>query len=235
MRAHLVLIPALVLGAAACTTPRGFDRGALRQNLATQMVVTEAEIQLVLELEPQLPDPYTVGVYFAPPSGAHGDVWKGESGDRERVLDRVRALERGGSVAKTVPISGIAAERSNLKSIRLAAARHGADAVLVVSGAADLDRYNNELGLLYALLVTPLFVPGTVVDTLFVSHAALWDVRNGFLYASVEADGTSRQTRPAAIIDERDALLEAKARSLETLGEGLEAHLWNLQVEAEKR
>ena len=217
------------LAAASCTSPRGFDRGALSQAVAPESIVTEEEIQRVAELRPQLPRPFKLGVYFRQAESHHwSSTWTWLPEDKELFLRVGESLKRQGVVADTIFISPATSSDEELKSIRLAGARHGVEAVLVVSGVSDVDRYNNNLGPSYALLVTALFVPGTVVDSMFVSHGALWDVRNGYLYASVEADGKSSATRPAAFAEEREVVLEAKAQSLSQLAEAVEVHVLNL-------
>jgi hypothetical protein len=119
-------------------------------------------------------------------------------------------------------------EGKDNKAIRLAAARAGADAVLVVGGVSDVDRYNNPLGATYVLLVTPLFVPGTVADGLFMVSASLWDVRNQYLYLSIEAEGTSSQTLPAFFVNEQQLVKDAKSDAMKALHKELAARLGKL-------
>jgi hypothetical protein len=106
----------------------------------------------------------------------------------------------------------------DMKSLRLAAANHHADALLVVSGAGQIDRYINNWGWTYALLLPTLFVPGSQADTLFVTNAALWDVRNDFLYLTAEAEATTNKTYIAAFGEQDKELLNrAKTESLTQL------------------
>jgi hypothetical protein len=213
----------------ACASPRGFDRGELQSAVSPATIVTEEEIQRVFDLKPQLPRPFKLGVYLTNPTSRHwSSRWNWLPEDKESILAIGQLLGKGSLVSETVFISPATATDEKLKSIRLAAARHGVDAVLVVSGISDIDRYNNALGVVYSLIVTPLFIPGTVVDSVFVSHAGLWDVRNGFLYASVEADGESSVTGPAAFVDESNVVAEAKEKSLTALLTSVESHIRNL-------
>ncbi len=212
-----------------CASPRGFDRGELQTAVSPQAIVTEEEIQRVLELEPQLPRPFKLGVYLTSPKSRHwSSNWNWLPRDKEAILAIGQALSSQGLVSETVFVSPATAQDEELKSIRLAAARHGLDAVLVVSGVSDIGRYNNALGPTYALIVTPLFVPGTVVDGLFLTHAGLWDVRNGYLYVSVEADGGSSVTAPAAFLDESNVVEEAREKSLAALSSSVKSHIQNL-------
>jgi hypothetical protein len=108
-------------------------------------------------------------------------------------------------------------QRRSLKDIRLAAARTGADAVMVIDGIGSVDKYNNVLGATYCLIITPFFIPGTIADSLYISRANLWDVRNEFLYLSLEAEATATETRPAFFIERQRVIKEAKIKSLNKL------------------
>jgi len=197
--------------------------------------VTEEDIQKVLDLRPQLPNPFRLGIFFKDSSGYSGpyshslDASHWQPSDKQKILQIGESLKSSGVVSDTTFISGETSRGQDLKSVRLAGARHGVDAVLVVSGVADVDRYNNSLGPTYALIITPFFVPGTVVDALFISHAGLWDVRNEFLYASAEADGFARQTRSAFLIREDEAVSVARDRSITELATAIEKHVQNLR------
>jgi hypothetical protein len=220
---------AFLIALVSCASPRGFDRGELQNDVSGDALVTEEEIQRVIDLKPQLPRPFKLGIYLAHPISRHwGSSWEWRPIDKDAILGVGESLQRTGLVSETIFISPATTQDEELKSVRLAAARHGVDAVLVVSGVSDIDRYNNALGVTYALIVTPLFVPGTVVDGIFVSHAGLWDVRNGFLYASVETDGESSATGPAAFVDEAMVVKDAKKRSIASLTEAIRNHIENL-------
>jgi hypothetical protein len=223
--AAFVLLMALI----SCASPRGFDRGELQNDVSPDALVTEEEIQRVIDLKPQLPRPFKLGIYLAHPISRHWrSSWDWRPSDKDAILGVGKSLQRTGLVSETIFISPATAQDEKLKSVRLAAARHGVDAVLVVSGVSDIDRYNNALGVAYALIVTPLFVPGTIVDGIFISHAGLWDVRNGFLYASVETDGESSTTGPAAFVDEAMVVRDAKERSIASMAEAIQIHIENL-------
>jgi hypothetical protein len=213
----------------ACATSRGFDRGALRSDLAGPAVVTDQDIQKALDAKAQLPHPFKLGVYFAsPPSGTYrygtwGWDWTGE--DKDRLLQALTPIKAGGGVSGLSVIPADLIEGKDSKAVRLAAARAGVDAVLVVRGTAATDRYNNGLGATYALLVTPFFVPGTVVDGLFMVSASMWDVRNEYLYLSVEAEGGAKQTAPAIFINEEHVVRDARGNALAALGKDLAPRL----------
>ncbi len=219
MRNVYVAVLALVL--AACSTSHGFDRGALRSQGAEQKVVTEEDIAKAFALKPQLPVPFRLAVYFSPRS--YGWRWRGE--DKDRLLQMGAELKSKKIISDIVIVDDYVIEGEGRKAVRLAAARAGADAVLIVNGVSDTDRYNNPLAATYALLITPLFVPGTVLDGLFIANASLWDVRNQYLYLSSEAEATASETRPAFFIEETHVIQEAKAEAVAALAKRLGGQL----------
>ncbi len=141
MKRVVVLFLAVLLS--ACTTSRGFDRGRLERVLgAGQAPVTDEEIARVLKLSPQIPVPFRLGVYVKAGQWNRGlDLrWLAGGGDAGWEAD----LKRAGVVSDVVVVSPLTVAEEKLKEIRLGAARHGADAVLVVDSAYDVDRYNLE-------------------------------------------------------------------------------------------
>jgi len=221
----------LVVG---CAASRGFDRGALKEALASAPA-TEEDIQRVLDLRPQLPRPFKLGIFFKDGALTRSDRsqhqwygWNWQPRDKDTMVEVGTSLQRDAVVSHAFIVSPEISNGQDLKSIRLAAARQGADAVMVISGVADVDRYNNLLGPTYALLITALIVPGSVADALFVSHAGLWDVRNEFLYAAAEADGQASLTRPAALLRDEVVVAQARARSIAELATAMKRHIRNL-------
>ncbi|MSM41563.1 MAG: hypothetical protein GJT30_18260 [Geobacter sp.] len=209
----------LVLMLTACASSRGFDRGNLRGQIPDQQRVTEEDIQRVLELKPQLPSPFTLAIYFVSPStgSCYGNNWNWLSEDKDTLQSLEAELKGKGILSEVFVISSQIVEESDNQSIRLAAARAGADAVLIVNGVSDIDRYNNALGYTYFLLITPFFIPGTEADGLFMANATMWDVRNQYLYLSAESEGTAKEIKPAVFIDEKRIIKSAKSAALAAL------------------
>ena len=232
MRVGWPLVFALMI--AACATSRGFDQGALRAEATAQGEVSEEEIARALALKPQLPKRFRLAVYFAPQrveryryvSASQTWVWTGE--DKDEILKMAGPLKEKGIVEDMYVVPDSVLEGSDRRAIRLGAARSGADAVLIVGGASDIDRYNNKLGYSYVLLVTPLFVPGTVADGIFMAHASMWDVRNDYLYLSGEAEGTASQTAPPILIEEGHLIRQAKVDAVKELQKQVSARLLRL-------
>lgn len=222
------LIGLLILLLSACASSRGFDRGTLRGQISEPQVVTEEDIQKVLELKPQLPQPFNLAIYFAQPSQTkwrYNNSWKWSGEDKDLFLEIKNELKDKGIASDIFALNDSIMEGSDLVAIRLAAARAGADAVLVVNGVSDLDRYNNALGITYVLLVPAFFIPGTTADALFMVNASMWDVRNQYLYMSVEAEGMADETRPAYFLDEEGIIQEAKTEALASITKEISSRL----------
>src|SRR5437764_1394562 len=148
----------------------GFDRGRIRERLAGgERQVTDADVRAALDLRPQLSFPIRVGAAFldeetvdrADP-GAAAFRWR--ETDRDALIAAGEPLRAQGVVSDFFVISPDVIAGKDLKHLRLAAARHGADAVLVVKGAAQIDRYSNPLAVLYLSIVGGFFVPATHRD-----------------------------------------------------------------------
>jgi hypothetical protein len=201
--------------------------------VSPQRTVTEEDIKKALEAKPQLPNPFKLAVYLAPPTRPTWYdraqwTWTGE--DKDRILSALSTLHANSVVSEVLPIPETAMEGTDGKAIRLAAARTGADAVLVVSGTADVDRYNNALGPTYILILTGFFVPGTEVDGLFMVNASMWDVRNQFLYLATEAEGVMHKTAPAFFIEEKHIISGAKSEALDMLAKDIGNRLTQLSA-----
>ncbi len=212
---------------------RGFDRGALvRAARVGQPEVTDAEIARTLALRPQLTFPFRLAVWFRQPQKDHysrASVFRWRDEDREAVLGALRPLVAERIVEEVVPIADVTIAGEDLRAARLAAARHGADALLVITGASDVDRSQNAAALLYVTIVGFWIVPGTHADAMFLATGSLWDVRNEFLYATAEAEGTSGRTRPFALLEDGEVVAEAKRAAVADLAKELGARVRSLR------
>lgn len=217
MRTYIILLLAVIM--TACASSRGFDKGYLRSQIVEQKVVTEDDIKKTLELKPQLPSPFKLAVFFAPPKYGwrYGTSWNWTGEDKDALIQMKNDLMNKNIISDMFVLSDAILEGTDNKAIRLAAARAGADAVIIVNGVSSVDRYNNVWGGTYFLIVTPFFIPGTVADGLVMLNAVMWDVRNQYLYMSTEAEGTARQTKPAFFIEENHLISEARANAVAAL------------------
>jgi rhombotail lipoprotein len=225
-----VLMLVLLLSIVGCA--RGFDRGALREQLnhESPAQISASDIQRALDLKPQLPFPFRLAVYLqrdqAEPRGYNDSLrsqnWRWEGEDKDNILSVAEKLRSEGVVSDMFIIPAARVAKNDLAGIRLAAAEHGADAVLVLNGITEVDRYNNFASFLYLTVVGLWLVPGTHTDSLFVLDGAMWDVKNQYLYLSVESEGLASKTGPQMILKDKDSVVEAKKRAVQSFGPELE-------------
>lgn len=217
----LLIAASIALVSIGCAS-KGFNRGALKDQLGVKApVVNDAEIAKTLDLKPNLPKPFKLGVYFQPMgdrSYYNQTTWRWEDSDKDAFLKLSQELKSSGLVTEVFQISNSTVTGKDIKSIRLAAARHNADAVMVISGTGDVDKYTNNLGWTYFLLVTGLFVPGNEADALFMTSATLWDVRNEYLYLTAEAEAKTNESYiPAFGKQNKEYLSGAKSKAMTKL------------------
>ncbi|HEX4923211.1 MAG TPA: hypothetical protein VFV50_03965 [Bdellovibrionales bacterium] len=221
-------IALLIVLLTGCAT--GFSRKALEEQVGVASPeFNESDIKTAYEKRPNLPKPFKLGVYFKTPSYARSAYdpspaiardWRWSEKDKA-FLDGVAAdLKQRGLIADVFPLVSSVVGSDDLKALRLVAAKHQADAILIVSGAADVDRYANNWAITYLLLAPALFIPGSQADTLFLASATMWDVKNEYLYMTAEAEGFAHDKYAAAFgRSNKELIEEAKLKSLASLRE----------------
>lgn len=233
------MIAVMLLMMAGCAA-KGFDRGALRQQLAqdTPPPVTNSDVQRALELKPQLTFPFRLAVYLQPgsmnvtskewspnhgytqsssdPAGTKDWRWEGE--DKDQILSAAEKLKSDGVISDVFVIPQAKVSKNDVEGIRLAAAEQGADAVLVINGVADVDRYNDYAAVLYLTIAGMWLVPGTHAYSLFVLDGAMWDVKDRYLYLSVESEGLSSKIGPIMVLQNKEVTTNAKRLAFQAFG-----------------
>lgn len=188
-----------------CTTlscSSGMSR-ALRHDMApgeTAVIDNEA-IAKALAARPQLPKPFSVAVVFEEVGWPRN--WA--ASQKEAILSLETELQKTGEVAAffALPQEFVRANYSaeskedHLLQTRLAAAKMGADALLLVSLDDNIDNSTNAWAFTYPFVVTMLFVPGNTVSGSVAARATLVDVRNGFVYMTAAVDKDVHKLRPA--------------------------------------
>lgn len=208
--ALLVLVVALLPGCFA----RGFNRSSIYSRLQdSQIEVTDEEIAKAQSLKPQLAFPCRIAVYLSTKSG---ERWSAK--DRECIEQWAQTLKGEGIAADMFIMSELFASGTTLKDMRAAAARHGAHALLVLQNGYEVDSYKNPAAVFNLTVVGGFIIPASHRNVLFVIQGGLVDVGNGFLYASMEAEGEAGVVRPSFLIEDRPAIDRAKQRALANFG-----------------
>ena len=222
---RILCLVVMALSLSGCAT--GFDRGILAARCSGEpLQVTDEDVRKALDLKPQLAFPCRIAVYLCPDTGS---LWRWCAKDKE-ILDRCAdTLRAAGIVSDMFVMSDMVVQGTDEKQLRLAAAKHGADALLIIKGAAQIDSYVNPLAVLNMTLIGGFILPASHRDALFLMHGCLIDVGNGYLYASVESEGEGGVMRPTFLIEDRDAAMVAKKRAVEKFGPELVKRVENLR------
>lgn len=214
-KAFVLLAPVLLAGCA-----NGFDRAALQERLNDgSLQMPDKAIAEVRGTMPQLKLPCRVAVYLKPPREAN---WRWTPEDKAAMEPWAATLKAEGIASEIIPLPDMLIENgTDLKSLRLAAAKCGADVLLVVNGAAQTDSYKNPAAVLNVTLVGGYLVPGSHKDSLFLMEGCLFDVDNAYVYTGVQAEGVGKIVRPTFRIEEKDSITIAKTKALAQFGEEL--------------
>lgn len=235
--ARACALAALSLG--ACGHSSGFSQAAMRDgNASAPPEINESEVEAAFALRPQLPKPYRIGVVFRPfmKDTEQDDeaLWRWTGEQKRAVLDLWKPLRASGEVADLFAIEPSTIAGDDLRAIRIAAARHGADAVLVVSGEDEARHSENAWAASYVALLPLLFAPGSELEVRFSAHAEMWDVRNEYLYLSAGAESEAHQQRALCWLDRREATEQAQIESVALLAGELERRFAGLHATAQR-
>lgn len=227
-----VVIAWLAVMLTGCAASKGFDRSTLKNSLGE--ITTDQDIQNGLALKPQLSTPFKLAVYLNNESwNAKRRFWNDE--EKNDLLTYGNRLKEAGIVSDIYVISEdiVPGPRHSgaLKNLRLGAARYGADALLVITDVSSVDRYNNPSALLYWTIVGAYVIPGTHSDALVMMRSSLWDVRNGYLYATQDAEGMGKRVGPALVTEDVDSIYAAKKMAIANLGKKLTDRLIQLNAQ----
>jgi len=215
-RVFWLFVPLLLIVTASCG-PHGFDRPTLKRGLGAQLPPADEDIARALASRPGHRAPLKIAVYLHPePLGSGSSrAWSWTGRDREVLLAETERLRSDKLLADMFVLSDLVVANRDLKGLRVAAAQHGADALLLVAGSADVDAYSNPLSVLYITVIGYWLFPGTHRDALFLAHGAMWDVRTGSLYLTIETEAEARTLRPGAFANREAAIDQAKRRALD--------------------
>jgi rhombotail lipoprotein len=218
--AYMVL--AILLFLTACASSQGLHLDSLQQTLQDEEArFVGAPPSESTTNRSTRQGPPKLGLYVMP-TGFLRHEFEWTDADRESLLAWTNGLQRDGLIsgASFIQISSI--KGNQLAQLRESAMRYGADLLLIVNGAAAVDRYNNYKGaLLYWTILGAYLVDGTHSDALCLVRASLWDVRTGSRLFVDEAAGTATAVGPAALLDDRNTIAQAKTATFQQTLSGL--------------
>ena len=213
---------ALSLLLTGCASSQGLHLDSLKltlQDEETRFVGAQPSTSAVSP--PTRQGPPKLGLYVMPTGFLHHE-FEWTDADRESLLAWTNELQRDHLISDASFIHIASIKGNQLVQLRESAIRQGIDLLLIVDGAATVDRYNNYKGLLlYWTILGAYFAHGTHSDALCLVRAALWDVRGETKLAQEEAQGSSKIVGPAARVDDRDGITAARRQALTKLMENL--------------
>ena len=159
----------------------------------------------------------TLGMYLKPTGHLHREFeWTSRDRDTLLAWSRRLPLGSGGRSAGFLTLSSLRGH--TLTELRETAARYGVDRLLIVDGAAAVDRYNNyKAGLIYWTIVGAYLADGTHSDALCVLKATLWDVKTGVALFGEEAEAQTNTVGPAALVDDQREIERARTAAMNLL------------------
>ncbi|HZE95473.1 MAG TPA: hypothetical protein VE981_00450 [Planctomycetota bacterium] len=207
----------------------GFDRAAMESELQAncRIFVDDPDVFRVEQVRPQLQMPFRLAV--VPPSmiNQRDGRQPGETeGERAEIQAWGERLRREGIISDLILIPdmmvggmGSSGSPGSFKAIRVAAARLGADAILVLHSVTEIDSYINPLGVLDLTLVGMFLIPGHHKDTMTIVEGLLIDNRNQYVYFAGSAEGKGSSVAPLAMLDEKGAVRESRCAALKSFGD----------------
>lgn len=161
--------------------------------------------------------PPKLGLYVMP-TGFLRHEFEWTDADRESLLAWANGLQRDGLISGASFLHISSVKGNQLIQLRESARRYGADVLLIVDGAATVDRYLNYKGvLLYWTILGAYFADGTHSDALCLVRSSLWNVHTGTKLAEEEAQGFSKIVGPTARVEDREGVTAARRQALAKL------------------
>jgi hypothetical protein len=223
VRSYLALALSLLL--TGCASSQGLHLDSLKltlQDEETRFVGAQPSASAVSP--PTGQGPPKLGLYVMPTGFLHHE-FEWTDADRESLLAWTNELQRDRLISGASFIHIASIKGNQLVQLRESAIRQGIDLLLIVDGAATVDRYNNYKGaLLYWTILGAYFAHGTHSDALCLVRAALWDVRGEAKLTQKEAQGSSKIVGPAARVDDREGVTAARRQALTKLMENLQEY-----------
>ena len=140
------------------------------------------------------------------------------STDRDQLLRELAQLQDKHVLQEAFVLMDATLRGEDIRGIRQAGARYGADMVLIVDGAAAVDRYNNRFAWLYPTVIGTYLAPGTESAALVMVTGSLWTIHSEWHAPIQTVEGVSKLVGSAVLVEDGAALQEAKKRALQALG-----------------
>lgn len=211
-----------LLTLSACSTGPEFDRIGMQNTLHQRLdLVAAHQTKDQTESHPLPAGPFRLGIYFVRtefPSRESIRSAEWLSAEKDRLVQEFAQLRDDRIAHEIVILAEPTVRTLTRQELRQAAARYGADVLLLIDGVGAVHRRNNAYALLYPTVLGAWLAPGTVIDALFIIDGVLWDLRTDTIPARQTAEGQAQRTGAVIMVEDTDALNEAKGRAIDTFG-----------------
>lgn len=225
-----LFLSVLLIGCTA--TSQGFDREAMRAVMQAPIELAQTEIAGSALAAAQPPVvPFRLALYFVPQTlPAHRSLRPAEwvSTDKERLIKWLAPLRQEAILSEILLLVDPTIRNADAPAIRQAAGRYGADAVMVIQGVGEVDRYDNGYAVLYPTLIGAYLAPGTHSDALFLISGALHAVRSDWRDTQT-VEGHAEVVGPTMAVQDGPVMAQAKQAALNELGQRMAAVLRRLK------
>lgn len=214
-----IVLALIVTVSAGCASSQGFNRAAMFETLHLDSS-TEEDGQPIANQVSRFSSPFRLGVFFVdhniPPGQSIRKVeWL--SADRGQLLHDLAPLQGDHILMDTFVLMDATLRGEDIRAIRQAGARYGADLVLIIDGVAAIDRYNNRSAWWYPTLIGAYLARGTESHALVMTTGILWAVRSEWHAPLQRAEEAAKLVGPAAFVEDTAALEEARKRAIEAI------------------
>ena len=234
------LFPILLVTLAACSTSPEFDRAGMQDRLHQRLdlvgarEIKTAETKDAIAHAPLSAGPFRLGVYFVRTEfptrqSVHSEEWL--SAEKDQLVQHLAQLRSDQILREIVVLAEPTVRTLSRQEFRQASIRYGIDVLLLVDGIGAVDRHNNAYALLYPTVIGTWLAPGTVIDALFMLTGTLWDLRTDRLLDQQTAEGQAQRTGAVVLVEDADALKEAKGLAIDAFGERVVDRLRSFQRE----
>ncbi len=216
---------------AGCGGSQGFNRAAMTEILHVDLIPDQNNQPLANQAL-RLSSPFRLGIFFADhniPAGQSLRKVEWLSADRGQFLREFAPLQDEHILTDTFVLMDATLRGENIRGIRQAGTRHGADMVLIVGGVAAIDRYNNRSAWLYPTMIGAYLTPGTESDALVMVTGSLWATHSEWHAPIQIVEGVSKLVGSAVLIEDTAALQEAKKQAIQSLCERVADQLQRLK------
>ena len=182
----LLILVSLALALSGCTS---FDKVAAEKRLAT-------ENPIVQTTGSSLAKPFKLGILLdfetADSSGEYRRDWSWDDYEKKMVSSYADSLVKEGGVSEYFFIPEGNMPLQDLNAVMRKASENKADALLVIRGVINVNKYMNFFGILDPTIIGALVLPGSNMDVTLLAHLDLWDLKNQKPLISLKSDGIQK-------------------------------------------